>query len=259
MSWNVTTGLDNDQLDGLVARVHQALVEDADRAASPGRMWSLGLYRSVVLVLFLLRQNPVQEVAAELFGISRATVSRRWTALLPVVEKALAGHVPDPAEASAGRIVLIDGTLVTTWDWTSEGTTMFSGKHRDTGFNVQVAATLAGDLAAVSAPVPGSRHDMHAWRQSHFPEVFPDREGIGDLGYLGSGLLTARRKPPGRKRSEADKAFNQSIGKLRAAVERAIAHLKDWKVLATRYRGPLTAFPLVTKTVTALAFYKNGW
>ncbi|WP_370251726.1 hypothetical protein [Streptomyces sp. V4I8] len=53
--------------------------------------------------------------------------------------------------------------------------------------------------------------------------------------------------------------FNQSIGKLRAAVERAIAHLKDWKVLATRYRGPLTRFPLVAKTVTALAFYKNGW
>ncbi|MEY9988443.1 hypothetical protein ABIE67_000475 [Streptomyces sp. V4I8] len=53
--------------------------------------------------------------------------------------------------------------------------------------------------------------------------------------------------------------FNQSIGKLRVAVERAIAHLKDWKVLATRYRGPLTRFPLVAKTVTALAFYKNGW
>ncbi|ANZ13594.1 Helix-turn-helix of DDE superfamily endonuclease/DDE superfamily endonuclease [Streptomyces noursei ATCC 11455] len=152
----------------------------------PGRMWALGLYKSVVLVLFLLRQNPVQEVAAELFGISQATVSRRWTALLPMVEKVLATHVPDPTEASAGRIVLVDGTLVTTWDWSSEGTTMFSGKHRDTGFNLQTAATLAGDLLAVSAPVPGSRHDMHAWRQSHFPEAFTEREGIGDLGYAGS-------------------------------------------------------------------------
>ncbi|MFD5065525.1 transposase family protein, partial [Streptomyces sp. NPDC058394] len=58
-------------------------------------MWALGLFRSVVLVLYLLRQNPVRAVAAELFGISQATVSRRWTSLLPVVEKALAGHVPD--------------------------------------------------------------------------------------------------------------------------------------------------------------------
>jgi hypothetical protein len=129
--------------------------------------------------------------------------------LLPVVEKALAEHVPDPAEVSAGRIVLVDGTLVTTWDWAGEGTSMFSGKHRVTGFNLQVAATLSADLLAVSAPVPGSRHDMHAWRQSRFPEAFADREGIGDLGYLGSGLLTARRKPPGQERPEADKTLNE--------------------------------------------------
>jgi hypothetical protein len=86
-----------------------------------------------------------------------------------VVGKVLAGHVPDPVEASADRIVLVDGTLVTTWDWASEGTTMFSGKHRDTGFKLQIASTLPGDLTAVSAPVPGSRHDMYAWNQSHFP------------------------------------------------------------------------------------------
>ncbi|MEU6221927.1 transposase family protein [Streptomyces sp. NPDC047022] len=184
------TGLDTDQLDGLVARVHQELVEDPDPPVVPGRMWALGLYKSVVLVLFLLRQNPVQEAAAELLGVSQATVSRRWTALMSVVEKILAGHVPDLAEASAGRIVLVGRTLVTTWDWASQGSTMFSGKHRDTGFNVQVAATLAGDLLAVSAPFPGSRHDMHAWRHSGFPEAFTDREGIGDLGYIGSGMLT---------------------------------------------------------------------
>ncbi|GAA0347660.1 IS5/IS1182 family transposase [Streptomyces blastmyceticus] len=239
--------------------MHRVLVGEPDPPVVPGRMWSLGLYKSVVLVLFLLRQNPVQEVAAELFGVSQATVSRRWNTLLPVVEKVLAGHVPDPAEASAGRIVLIDGTLVTTWDWASEGTRMFSGKHRDTGFNLQVAATLAGDLLAVSEPVPGSPHDTFAWGQSHFPEAFAAREKLGDLGYLGTGMHTGRRKPPGRERSAGDKEANRSINALRAAVEHAIAHLKDWKVLATRYRGPLARFPAVIKTVTALAFYKKGW
>ncbi|MFC8851433.1 transposase family protein [Micromonospora sp. NPDC057141] len=259
MSWNVTTGLDTDQLDVLVEHVHRILVEDPDPPVAPRRMWALGLYKSVVLVLFLLRQNPVQSAAAELFGVSQATVSRRWTVLLPVVEKALARHVPDPVGASAGRVVLVDGTLVPTWDWASEGTTMFSGKHRDTGFNLQVAATLTGDLLAVSSPVPGSRHDMQAWRRSHFPKAFAEREGIGDLGYVGSGLLTPRRKPPRQERSTGDKVANRSISTLRAAVERTIAHLKDWKILATRYRGPLTRFALVAKTVTALAFYKKDW
>ncbi|MCY0963413.1 transposase, partial [Streptomyces sp. H27-H5] len=223
--------MNKEQLGGLVEQVHRVLVRDPDPPVVPGRMWALGLFKSVVLVLFMLRQNPVQEAAAELFGVSQATVSRRWTALLPVVEKVLAGHVPDPSEASAGRVVLIDGTLVTTWDWASEGTSMFSGKHRDTGFNLQVASTLSGDLLAVSMPVPGSRHDMYAWRQSGFPEAFADREDMADLGYVGSGMLTARRKPPGRERPAEDKVYNRSIGELRAAVERTIAHLKDWKIL----------------------------
>jgi hypothetical protein len=166
---------------------------------------------------------------------------------------------PIPPSASAGRVVLVDGTLVPTWDWSSEGAALFSGKHRDTGFNLQVAATLAGDLLAVSAPVPGSRHDMHAWRQSSFPEAFTQRDSMADLGYVGSGMRTPRRKPPGQERSTGDKVANRSVNTLRATVERAIAHLKDWKILATRYRGPLTRFALVAKAVTALGFYKKGW
>jgi hypothetical protein len=58
---------------------------------------------------------------------------------------------------------------------------------------------------------------------------------------------------------KADFSHRQSISRLRAAVEQAIAHLKDWKILATRYRGPLAVFPLITKTITAPAFYKKGW
>ncbi|WP_405021750.1 transposase (plasmid) [Kitasatospora sp. NBC_00070] len=217
------------------------------------------MYKSVVMVLFLLRQNPVQQAAAELFGCSQSTVSRRLALLGPLLEQVLAGFVPDPAEATAGRAVLVDGTLVTTWDWACQGTELFSGKLRDTGFNLQIAATLDGDLLAVSAPMPGSWHDAHAWRESGLPETLADRDIVGDLGYLGLGLLTGHRKPPGRPLPEAHKAFNRDLSALRSAVERAIAHLKDWKIPATRYRGPLTAFPKIVKTVTALAFFRMAW
>ncbi|WP_331751241.1 transposase family protein (plasmid) [Streptomyces globisporus] len=115
------------------------------------------------------------------------------------------------------------------------------------------------DLLAVSEPVPGSRHDMHAWRPSGFPEAFTEREGMGDLGYVGSGLLTPKHKPPGQERSAGGREANRSVNTLRAAAEQAIAHLKDWKTSATRYRNPLTRFTLVAKTVTALPFHKKGW
>lgn len=61
-----------------------------------GMTWpyALGLYRSVVMVLFVLRQNPVQQVAAELFGCSQYTVSRRLALLGPLLEQVLAEFVP---------------------------------------------------------------------------------------------------------------------------------------------------------------------
>jgi hypothetical protein len=156
-------------------------------------------------------------------------------------------------------VVLVDGTLASTWDWAAQGRQLFCGKHQDPGFDLQTAATLDGHLLAVAAPVPGSWHDAHAWRESGFAAVLADRDVLAGLGYLGLGLLTGYRKPPGAQLHEAHQAVNRDLARLRAAVERAVAHLKDWTVLATRYRGPLGAFSQVVRTVTALAFFRTAW
>jgi hypothetical protein len=42
-------------------------------------------------------------------------------------------------------------------------------------------------------------------------------------------------------------------------VERAIAHLKNWKILATGYRGRLAELSDIIRTITALEFYRCGW
>ncbi|WP_107489770.1 hypothetical protein [Streptomyces yunnanensis] len=55
---------------------------------------------------------------------------------------------------------------------------------------MQVAAALDGDLIAVSTPVPGSWHDVGAWRESGFPDLFTGPEMTGNLGYVGTGVLT---------------------------------------------------------------------
>ncbi|WP_259460443.1 hypothetical protein [Propionibacterium australiense] len=49
------------------------------------------------------------------------------------------------------------------------------------------------------------------------------------------------------------------MNKLRAPVERAIAHLKTWKTLHTGYRRPLNTFPQTLTAVIALEFYKNSF
>ena len=50
--------------------------------------------------------------------------------------------------------------------------------------------------------------------------------GIGDKGYQGSDLITPFKKPQGGELLDWQKGFNVEVNRLRAPVERAIAHLK---------------------------------
>lgn len=116
MQYEAMTGLTEAQLRELVGRVRRLV-----GGPTTGRLHRLGLAESVCLVVFLLRENVTQAVAAAVFGVSQPTVSRRFEQLRDAVTAALAEWVPDPAAATRGDTVLVDGTLALTWDW----------RHRD--------------------------------------------------------------------------------------------------------------------------------
>ena len=106
-------GLSRMQLEELVVGVRGEL---AARGVDCRTLVSVGLYRSVAMVVALMRQNLTQHTAADIFGVSQATVSRRWNLLRDPIGDAVAGHVPDLGGYRS--TVLVDGTLIPTWDWT---------------------------------------------------------------------------------------------------------------------------------------------
>jgi hypothetical protein len=67
------------------------------------------------------------------------------------------------------------------------------------------------------------------------------------------------KKPAGGELIDHDKAYSKQISLSRSAVERAIAHLKKWKILVTGYRARLTELPKVIRPVTRLEYYRLGW
>ena len=69
------TGLDRQQLSELVARVREVVGPEWEKPAV-GRPHVLPLCSAVVAVLFGLRHNVSDEVVAELFGCSQATITR---------------------------------------------------------------------------------------------------------------------------------------------------------------------------------------
>ena len=74
---------------------------------------------------------------------------------------------------------IIDGTLLPCWSWAAHPE-LYSGKHKTTGLNVQVACTLSGDLAWISDPIDGSRHDTYC-ESGVLLALDPDN-WIGDKG-----------------------------------------------------------------------------
>lgn len=76
--------------------------------------------------------------------------------------------------------------------------------------NLQVAATLSGRVAAIGpVPVPGARHDAHAYAASGLKDLLAGRPAAADLGYLGVDGITIVpfRTPPGGRLHDTQAAF----------------------------------------------------
>lgn len=247
-----TTGFSRDEIVELCAQIREVVA-----VSEGGAKWPpiLGLFKSVVVTLTYLRRNHVQQELAEYFGVSQSTISRAITVLTPLVVTVTAGFVPTAEELSATEQYIIDGTLVPCWSW-DDHPELYSGKHKTTGMNLQVACDLYGHLAWISDPVDGRRHDSAAMMLSGVLDTLNPRNWIGDRGYVGHDMITPIKKPPHRTLTEWETDFNTAVNGVRWKIERTIAHLKTWRILHTDYRRPLNTFSETIAAVIGLQFYR---
>ena len=152
-----TTGFSQERIVDLCAMIHGDTMGDR-------RPWPpiLGLFRSVTVALTYMRRNRVQAELAETYGVSQSTISRAVTSITPLLGKVLEQYVPTADELDGRTHYIVDGTLLPCWSWASHPE-LYSGKHKTTGMNVQVACTLGGGLAWISDAIDGSRHDTEAY------------------------------------------------------------------------------------------------
>ncbi|QIZ39740.1 hypothetical protein FDZ84_23490 [Saccharopolyspora sp. ASAGF58] len=125
----------------------------------------LGLWNSVVVALTYLRRNRVQAEIAETYGVSQPSISRAVTTVTPLINQVLARFVPTADELDDRQQYIVDGTLLPSWSWSSHPE-LYSGKHKTTGMNVQIACTVDGKLRWISDPIDGSRHDSYCLGES---------------------------------------------------------------------------------------------
>jgi hypothetical protein len=109
----------------------------------------------------------------------------------------------------------------------------YSGKHRKHGMNLQVIASLDGDIVWVSGPLPGAVHDLAAARiWGIIAELAAcGLLALGDKGYLGEEHIATPYR--GRNKPASQKDANRAHARLRAPGERANAQLKSWRIVRT--------------------------
>jgi hypothetical protein len=170
-----TTGFSRDHITDLCAIIR------GETAADEKKPWPpiLGLFKSVTVALAYMRRNRVQAELGETFGVSQPTVSRAISGITPLLGPLLAGFVPTADELDGKTQYITDGTLLPCWSWASNPE-LYSGKHKTTGMNVQVACTLTGGLAWISDPIEGSRHDSHCLNDSGVLLTLDPGNWIGD-------------------------------------------------------------------------------
>ena len=86
------------------------LAENPDLPVFGARV--LGLFLCVRLTLTYLRHNLPQELLAELYGVSQATVSRVISTYAPLIAQALQASVPTVEDLDPTAQLIIDGTLL---------------------------------------------------------------------------------------------------------------------------------------------------
>jgi len=247
-----TTGCAREEITDLCIRICAIELEPD----SPGWPPCLGLFNSVIATLTYMRHDRTQAEIGESFGVAQSTVSRAISVMTPLISAATAECVPTADDLDPEAQYIVDGTLLPCWSWAGRKD-LYSGKHRKTGMNVQVACTIYGGLAWISDPVSGSRHDNHCLGESAVLTGMNPKNWVGDRGYVGNNMITPFKKPAGGELLDWQKEYNSQVNKIRWKIEQVISHLKNWKILSVGYRRPIETFALTISAVIGLQFYRT--
>lgn len=203
-----------------------------------GRPKSLGWLGALRLCLVRLRRNVTFEELGEDFGVAKTVAFGYHHEMTEFLADAIGCSTEDLKRGvKRGKVFLVDGTLIPTWNWRHRKD-LFSGKHKRYGVNVQVVADIHGRVEAVSKARPGSWHDKRCHDEAGLDAALDGAGGkVGDSGYQGTGLTTPEKRKPKTELTPRQKRYNKSVSKIRVAVEWAIGHLKNWRIMTTRYRG----------------------
>ena len=203
----------------------------------------------LVFILSYLKLNPLQEDQADRFGLQQKQANEFIHGLKSVLHDALAMAKAMPAQtdqelqiclqeqALAGPVIVIqDATerdVPRPIDKDDQKAAYSGKKKRHTAKNAFIINTLS-IILFLGSTVVGSTHDKQLadtqYRLETVDELWQD---TGYQGYCPAGVALYQpiKKPRGGELSEAQKAYNQAVSRVRVQVEHVIGSCKRYRIV----------------------------
>jgi len=257
------TGLTLEAFDQLLPAFQGAYEADARQRRTQPRQRAAGAGRKAVLataedklffILFYFRHYPTQEVLAFWFGFSQGQANQWIHRLTPLLHQALGREQQLPARSAAALAdvlqacdlpeLVLDGTDRPTRrprDPQRQRRTYSGKKKRHTKKNVVVTDQASGEVLALGATQPGSRHDKAcADAEGYtFPKGSTLYQDTGFQGYApeGAAIQQPTKKPRGQQLTAGQKAENRRISQERIAVEHSVGGIKVFHIVSSVFRN----------------------
>lgn len=244
-------GIDPEKFDELVAKVEPLWQKSETKRLNAlhrtrrrkikkgsGRPYALTLEESIAMLLLYARTYVNHVFLGALFDIHDSAVCTYFARVRPSVESVfdIPTRKADLREEEILKLV-VDATEQQT-ERRKNGSG-YSGKKKQETIKTQIVVTKKGKIVHISDSVPGNVHDKKLFDQSK--AKLPD-DAKGDLAYLGTNITIPHKSSKLHSLTKTQQRFNEHHSRNRIVVEHVFASLKNWHILADRFRGHLTNY-----------------
>ena len=219
------------------------------RKVGGGTQYKLSVAQALFILLIYYRTYTSHVFIGMLAGIHDSNVCRYFKRIEPLLAQIF--RIPvKKIKMSEDEILelIIDATEQDSQKRKGSG---YSGKKKRNTVKTQIMVTHDGKIKSVSKSVPGNMHDKKLYDDTKaFTTIKVKRKA--DLGYIGTSCQTPIKKKKKIPLTEEQKIFNKQFSKTRITVEHVFAHLKKFRILADKFRNPISNYNLIFKNIAGI-------
>lgn len=217
-------------------------------AVGAGRRYELSVEEAILLTLIHFRTYETLAFLGFLFNKDLSTAYRYIKRFEPLIISIM--DIPKNKEALTKEDILfiVDATEQETEK--REGTG-YSGKKRKQTVKTQVIVGQDGKIRHVSLSVPGNIHDKKLFDMTSLAKE-TQQKMLADLGYVGTDCIIPEKSSKFHQLTVTQRKDNKKHSILRIPIEHLFAHLKQWRILANRFRSSLKDYNMIFRIVCGL-------